>query len=271
MITLPLWLILIQFVGALVNSQDFAPTYSLKKYLIASHKAEEVDALSFNSFFVILLSVLFFQTLSIFFILTNQLSYILPFYFMMIISTIFLGIYRFRLSLIRREVIEITQITLSQLILISIIVLTWFLVQSDSIILRSIFLLPLCILFYSTELQMIKSGSIYSDKKYLEIKSSYIRLLYQCGFILFVISLILTGSDFSKLIISKFSPGYIHYGALTVLVIVLQVISIILSNIYIKFQPLRDYQSLITSSKKRVLTSFFIFVIFCSLKAFNVF
>ena len=270
-ISLPLWLILIQFIGVFANSKEFTPTFSLKKYLAASHKIEGVDILSFNSFFVILFATIFFQSLTSYYILINEVRFSLPYYFFMILSTVFVGIYRFRLTLIRREAVEIVQLVLSQVIIISIIVLTWFLLQTDSFLLRVLFIVPLSMLFYSTELQFVKAGTIYSDMKYLEIMSSYIRLLYQGGFILFLLSLIYVGSDLSALIMSKFEVGYFHFAVTTILLLLSQLFIIVLSNIYYKFQPLKDYQSLLKSSKYRVVISFIIFIILCGSKALNVF
>ncbi|MFG1500434.1 hypothetical protein ABMA70_09520 [Halobacteriovorax sp. XZX-3] len=270
-ITLPLWLIVIQLMGSLLNSKEILPILSLKRYLASTHNIERVDALSFNSFIVILFLAIFGQTLSAYFLLTNEIRYILPFYALIIATTVFVGIFRFRLSLIRSEIIEKTQIVLTQAIILSILLLVYSLIQSNIFLLKLCFSLPLLILFYTTEVEVIKAGTIYSDKKYISIQCSYVRLLYQCLVTLFFINLTFTNSDWSHLFKAKFDSVPLYYFVLTLFVLFFQAVLIILSNTYLKFQPLKDYSTILLSARSRTVYSLVVVMILCITKVFNVF
>ncbi|MFG1482324.1 hypothetical protein ABMA79_13655 [Halobacteriovorax sp. HFRX-2_2] len=270
-IALPLWLIVIQLMGSLLNSKEILPTLSLKKYLAASHSVESVDALSFNSFIVILFLAIFGQTLSAFFLLTNEIRYILPFYALMVAVTVFVGIFRFRLSLIRSEIIEKTQIVICQLIVLSTLLIIYSLIQSNSFLIKLLFAFPILALFYTTEIEVIKAGSIYSDKKYISIQCSYVRLLYQSFIALFFINLTFTNTDWSLLFKSKFESVALYYFVITLFVLIYQTILIILSNTYLKFQPLKDYSTILSSARSRAVFSLVVIMILCITKVFNVF
>lgn len=244
---------------------------SLSKYLAATHNVESVDATSFNSFLTLIFVLFFGQSLSTYFILQNSIIFMLPFYALLVIAIVFMGIFRFRLSLVRSEVLRGVQIVLCQLIIVSTIILAYSLLHSNSFLIRLLFLAPMFAFLYSSELQIIRSTSVYTDQKYIQIQCSYIRLLFQGAVILFFINLTFTNSDLSSLFKERFDSNIIYYVSLTLFVFIFQVCFIILSNIYIKFQPLKDYATIFTNVKMRTVYSFVVLITLCGLKAFNVF
>ncbi len=270
-LALPLWFILIQLIGSFVNAKEFAPVLSLKKYLLASNGVSSVDALSFNSFITLIFFLILGQILSINFIITNEISFLLALFSIVLISVVFLGVFRFRLSIIRHEVLEQAQITICQLIIITAMVLTYKLLQTNSFLIRLAFELPLLLLFYATELEMIRTGSQYTDKSYVKIQCSYIRLLFQSLLVLFFLALTFVRSDLAVVFKDKFNTSVLFLFSISAFVFFIQTILIVLSNIYIKFQPLRDYTTITKNSKRRAVFSLLVIIIMCILKVSSVF